>query len=199
LTYWRKAKVIESKVKVNGAANSPDSSPSLNQTVTVVRETDDHLVYISGPYTQGDPVENARNAMLVGTAVFLLGGAPFVPHTSITWHAIHPMKWEQWLALDLAMLRRCDSIIRLPGESSGADLEWNEAGQWGLLRYDHIHYWVKEHAPERWRAPHTANFIEAMRALNQMGGHNWAMWAWKQLGDLSLRHPTPPRSESDLG
>ncbi len=80
-------------------------------------------VYIAGPYTKGDVVLNVRNAVLAADRVHALGFTPFVPHLTHLWHLISPHDYEFWLALDLEWLAVCDYLVRLPGESAGADRE----------------------------------------------------------------------------
>lgn len=82
------------------------------------------LVYIAGPYSHPDPVENTHRVITTATALLDDGRcAPYVPHTTLLWHLITPRPYETWLALDLDVLARCDAVLRLPGESSGADGE----------------------------------------------------------------------------
>jgi Domain of unknown function (DUF4406) len=61
-----------------------------------------------------------------------LGFAPFVPHFTHFWHILYPRPYEFWLALDNQFLPDCDAVLRLPGESSGADKEVALAEQLGL-------------------------------------------------------------------
>lgn len=84
---------------------------------------DKPLVYVAGPYTRPDPVENMHRACKEGDAVLEAGGVPYIPHLSGTYHMISPKPYEFWLAYDLVALARCDAVYRFPGESSGADKE----------------------------------------------------------------------------
>ena len=81
------------------------------------------LIYIAGPFTNGDQIVNVRNACLIGDEILKLGHYPFVPHLSALWHAISPKGYRQWLEIDSVILAHCDALLRLPGESKGADLE----------------------------------------------------------------------------
>ncbi len=81
------------------------------------------LIFISGPYTHPDPVINVRNAILAGEEVLKLGHNPWIPHLNHLWHLVSPHPEEFWYAYDLIWLRKCDAILRLPGESKGADKE----------------------------------------------------------------------------
>lgn len=83
------------------------------------------VVYIAGPYTNPDPVENVHNTCKFATELMQMTPlwVPFVPHLTMLWHAITPMPYETWLDVDLAHMANCDAVIRLPGASSGADAE----------------------------------------------------------------------------
>jgi len=49
---------------------------------------------------------------------------PFVPHLCVVWQMMSPHhEYEYWLPMDLAWIDRCDAVLRLPGESKGADAE----------------------------------------------------------------------------
>lgn len=82
------------------------------------------VLYVAGPYTSPDPVVNAHAACRVGTALFEhTEWVPMVPHTTLLWHIVTPRPVEFWYQLDLALMERCDAIVRLPGASVGADNE----------------------------------------------------------------------------
>lgn len=92
-------------------------------------------VYIAGPYTKGDVAVNVRNAMWAGQALLELGHSPYVPHLAHFWHLLCPGGWQQWIDLDLAWLQVCEAVLRLPGESVGADLEVKRASELGIPIY----------------------------------------------------------------
>lgn len=82
------------------------------------------VLYVAGPYTSGDPAENVHRAVKLATYLMDSGLAwPLVPHLSHLWHLISPRPYSDWIALDQALLERCDGLIRLPGVSTGADGE----------------------------------------------------------------------------
>lgn len=97
------------------------------------------LVYVAGPYSNPDPVENTHAALAVGDT-FMRGGVvtPIVPHLTMTWHLVFPHPYEQWLAYDLEVMRRCDAVYRIVGPSSGADAEVAEAEAMGLPVFHEI-------------------------------------------------------------
>ena len=82
------------------------------------------LVYVAGPYTRPDPVENTHLTIAAADELVRDGiVTPFVPHLTLLWHVVSPQPLEFWYAYDLAVLVRCDAVLRLPGESTGADRE----------------------------------------------------------------------------
>ena len=91
-------------------------------------------VYISGPYSS-DPEKGTAEALRVGTIIYANGHFPFIPHLSHFWHQRHPMVYERWLEYDLEWLEACDALVRLPGESKGADREVARAKELGMEVY----------------------------------------------------------------
>lgn len=81
------------------------------------------FVYVAGPYTKPDPAINTRNAVLVADELRENGLIPFVPHLTHLWHLISPADYEVWLKYDFEWIGKCDALLRMPGESSGADRE----------------------------------------------------------------------------
>lgn len=90
-------------------------------------------IYVAGPYTAGDPVENTHRAIIVGDELSAMGWAVYVPHTSLLWHLIRPHEVAFWYEHDIAWLLKCDALVRLPGVSTGADREVETARANGLL------------------------------------------------------------------
>jgi hypothetical protein len=80
-------------------------------------------IYVAGPYTKGDVAVNVRNAFKAAHDLAELGYAPFVPHGTHFWHMMFPRPYEFWLELDNQFLPHCDALLRIPGESNGADGE----------------------------------------------------------------------------
>ena len=80
-------------------------------------------VYVAGPMTVGDQVENIRRGVAAANRLMELGHSPFVPHLTYFWQLMTPHTWEEWLRLDEDWLLVCDCLVRLSGESPGADRE----------------------------------------------------------------------------
>ncbi len=95
-------------------------------------------IYVAGPYSSGDVAQNVRLAIHEGDYIARLGHTPFIPHLTHFWHLVCPNPYEFWLAQDMEWLRVCDALLRIPGESKGADLEVVEAQRLGLIIYHSV-------------------------------------------------------------
>lgn len=94
-------------------------------------QSDRPLVYLAGPYSKPDPVQNVNRVIQLADLVLDVC-VPVIPHLTLTWHLVSPKPYEQWLELDLAVMRRCDVVFRFEGESSGADAEVADARAHGI-------------------------------------------------------------------
>jgi hypothetical protein len=81
------------------------------------------VVYIASPYTKGDTAQNVRKPFLIAEELVDAGYLPYPPLYTHFWHYLSPHDYDYWVALDLEWILHCDCILRLPGESSGADNE----------------------------------------------------------------------------
>jgi hypothetical protein len=97
----------------------------------VLLSTMKYKIYVAGPYTNGDPALNVSNAFEVANKLADLGFAPYVPHATHFWHMSFPRPYEFWVELHNEFLPMCDALIRLEGESTGADREVEYAKQLG--------------------------------------------------------------------
>lgn len=80
-------------------------------------------VYIASPYTLGDVGVNVRNSLETFNALMDLGFVPFSPLLSHFCHIYQPRHYDEWLTWCLEWVKVCDVLLRLPGESAGADRE----------------------------------------------------------------------------
>lgn len=92
-------------------------------------------IYISAPYTKGDVALNVRRAIKAADELLEKGHYPYIPHLTHFWHLVSPHDWDVWLEIDLAYLPSCDAVLRLDGESKGADIEVGAAEQSGIPIY----------------------------------------------------------------
>jgi hypothetical protein len=90
------------------------------------------LIYVAGPYS-ADPIAGTRDAVRAA-ATLNRSGAVFAlcPHTSLLADLVEPMPYDHWIALDLELVERCDAVLRVPGESPGADREVELARSLGM-------------------------------------------------------------------
>ncbi len=95
-------------------------------------------IYIAGPYTKGDVAVNVGNAIAVANRLKDAGYAPYVPHLTHFWHLLFPRPYEDWLELDNQFLPLCDALLRIPGESKGADAEVELAGKLGIPVFESL-------------------------------------------------------------
>lgn len=89
-------------------------------------------VFISGPYTNGNVAVNVAAAVEAFHQLRDIGFNPFVPHLFHYAEIAQSRPYEDWMQLDLHWLSICDCVLRLPGESSGADREVAEAKRLGI-------------------------------------------------------------------
>ena len=79
-------------------------------------------IYIAGPYS-GAEVRNTRRAIQAGMRLRRAGACPVIPHLSMLADLVEPEPYQFWIAWDLDLLQLCDALLRLPGDSPGADRE----------------------------------------------------------------------------
>jgi hypothetical protein len=80
-------------------------------------------IYVAGPYTNADPVENTRVAITIGNCIAGIGLVPIIPHLTLFWHLIEPHPADFWYEYTMELLKRCDAVFRIHGPSEGADRE----------------------------------------------------------------------------
>lgn len=111
------------------------------------------LVYVSGPITnhpQG-PFMGVRDGMIVGDALLDAGYAAYVPHLTHYWEVEHNPErtYEDWMAIDLSVIPRCDALVRIKGYSEGSDREVVCATEYGVPVYTDLDKLFEELPTER--------------------------------------------------
>jgi len=81
------------------------------------------MVYVASPYTLGDTGENVRAQLETGDKLMDMGYCPILPLLTHFQHIHKPRPYCDWMAIDVEKIRRCDVLLRLPGQSKGADDE----------------------------------------------------------------------------
>lgn len=91
------------------------------------------MVYMAGPITKPCPLLNAKRAMLLWDRLRLKGFVPMCPHLSVLQQMCGPtLTHAEWLDHDFEVILRCDVVMRMPGESAGADMETDFAKHHGI-------------------------------------------------------------------
>ena len=80
------------------------------------------MIYVAGPYSSNH-TNGVREALGAAEKIWADGGIPVVPHLTHFWDLMHPHGYEEWMDYDEALLARCDALVRIPGNSKGADRE----------------------------------------------------------------------------
>ena len=93
------------------------------------------LIYIASPYTLGDTALNVRRQIKAADKLLEMGHTPLIPCLSHLWHLVSPKSYEEWLRIGLAWVGYSDAVLRLSGESKGADEEVRYAQLIGLPVY----------------------------------------------------------------
>lgn len=91
------------------------------------------MVYVAGPLSKGNVAHNVRKAIEIAEKLWEIGYVPFIPHLTHFWSCISPHPDEEyidkngklafWLEYDFEVLKRCQALFRIRGESVGADME----------------------------------------------------------------------------
>lgn len=81
------------------------------------------IVYVASPYTNGDKEENVELQIVAAELLRNAGFLPFWPLHSHYWQQLYPHPYEFWMLMDFEWIPKCDILLRLPGESQGADKE----------------------------------------------------------------------------
>lgn len=95
-------------------------------------------VYVAGPLSTGDRRANVQKAMDVGRELIQAGFAPLVPHLTDFLDPTDALGWETWIDVDLVWVAVSDALLRLPGDSRGADREVAHAESLGIPVYHSI-------------------------------------------------------------
>lgn len=110
------------------------------------------LVYVAGPISKGDLMENLGRAHRGAVALLKAGFSVIVPHGSCYWGQTYTecgrgcvpevthndIPHEAWYSMDAELVARSDAVLRLPGESVGADRETAHAEALGIPVYHDI-------------------------------------------------------------
>ena len=88
-------------------------------------------VYIASPYTRGDTAVNVGIQIRTYSELMDLGFVPYAPTLNHFVHMTYPHSYEEWMEQDFEWVSTCDCVLRLDGESPGADREVELANSLG--------------------------------------------------------------------
>ncbi len=105
-------------------------------------------VYVAGPISQGGLQENIDRAREATRQLMAAGFAPWCPQLSCFLAGNEPsagagFSHAEWLEVDLPWVAAADAVLRLPGESRGADQEVVLARELGIPVYLSVDELVK--------------------------------------------------------
>lgn len=90
------------------------------------------IIYIASPYSIYDDKQAAVDVQIDAFATLRdMGYEPIAPLLSHYIDQRHPASYDRWLQWCLTMVGVCDVVLRLPGDSVGADREVAEARRLG--------------------------------------------------------------------
>ena len=90
------------------------------------------MIYLAGPISKPNPMHNVHSAVPIASQLMRIGLTPLVPHLSVLHDMIDPVDYEDWLSYDFRVIANCGLLVRIPGESAGADREVDEANRIGV-------------------------------------------------------------------
>lgn len=91
-----------------------------------------YKVYIAGPITLGDRNLNLHQSLKAQKNLMEIGFAPMNPMLSMLVPFADDFSHDTWMACCLPWVEACDCVLRLPGESKGADMETAHAEDCGI-------------------------------------------------------------------
>lgn len=106
------------------------------------------VVYISGPMTIGDWEENILRAERLFRQLMLAGYSCYCPHLSGRMPGHEDIPHDLWIANDLPLVGRSDAVLRIPGESTGADRECAFARACEVPVYHSVEHLMDEIPPD---------------------------------------------------
>lgn len=118
------------------------------------------LVYVAGPFTSPSPSRNTNRMLQLGVKLIDENViTPFIPHLSFLWDVVTPQDYDWWLDYDLDVIRRCDGLLRVDGESPGADRDVAFAASVRkpvFMSIEHCYLWARRWTSTRFASTHEA-------------------------------------------
>lgn len=104
------------------AVDLAEAVVGLTDTIRRAVAQNKFMVYVAGPIT-GNPWGCVKQATDVFPKLRSIGLVPILPQLSVIHEMVNPLSYEEWIEYDLDLIENCDLLMKLPGESPGADRE----------------------------------------------------------------------------
>lgn len=102
------------------------------------------IVYIAGPLTKGNRITNTMTAMEVGMILLKCGYSPIIPHLTSFIPGNELIPYDIWMESCYSLVSVSKALLRLSGESKGADLEEKLARKLGIPVYYELNQLLRE-------------------------------------------------------
>lgn len=90
-------------------------------------------VYIAGPYTFPNPEDNVKKHIEKFNELVDLGYCPIAPVIHSHYANLKKSRhYDKWMELDKELLKLCNVLYRIPGDSPGAEQEISWATSLGI-------------------------------------------------------------------
>ena len=107
------------------------------------------VVYVACPMTQGGFVANYQKCIDIAEDLKRKGYSPIVPVLTWFWGMRYNDSHEGWLKYDFGLIAVSDCLLRIPGNSKGADLEVDYAQEIGKDTYESLGELYHDEEPTR--------------------------------------------------
>lgn len=161
---WRALALLQTEIEAGRVAVGFNGTPlESDPHPEPKRSAGRRRVYIAGPISKGDLAHNINQATEAFVKLAKAGLAPFCPQwsafsgpvrkepTGVVWGEAgaqpNDLRHADWLAVDLEWVATADAVLRLPGESKGADQEVAEAKRLGIPVFEDINALVYHFLP----------------------------------------------------
>lgn len=101
-------------------------------------------IYLAGPMSLGDRLDNLHQALRVYRLLIDKGYAPLCPQLTSMVGWIIPADHQTWIDVDLPWVKASDAVLRLPGDSRGADAEVACAREHRIPVFTHLGRFLQE-------------------------------------------------------
>ena len=89
-------------------------------------------IYLASPYTLGSQTDNVRTQLDAFKFLITEGFVPFAPLLLHYYAIVHPISYDDCMTYCFEWIQSCDYLLRLEGESKGADMEVAKARELGI-------------------------------------------------------------------